>query len=58
MCVTKPNMAVKCVSRYEYLPLFLPFVTFSSQAFTFNCLLCDDVYTSVKLIVFTSRIFN
>ena len=51
-------MAAKRISRYEYLRLFLLFLTFSSRAFIFNCSLCGNVYTSVKMIVFTPRILK
>ena len=36
-----------------FVDFSLLFLKFSSQAFTFNCSLCGDVYTSVKMIVFT-----
>ena len=51
-------MAAKRIYRYEYLRLFLLFLASSSRAFTFNCLFCGDVYISVKMTVFTSRILK
>ena len=51
-------MAAKLIYCNEYLRLFLLFLRFSRRAFSFNSSFCDDVYTSVKMIVFTSRILK